>query len=44
MEKKKTIVISKELHKEIKIYCAKNNLKLNDWIEKELKKIIDNKI
>lgn len=38
---KKTIVISENLHRMIKLYCVKNNLKLNDWVEKELKKIID---
>ena len=38
---KKTIVISEELHQQIKIYCAKNKFKLNEWIEKELQKIID---
>ncbi len=41
MEKKKTIVISEELHQQIKIHCVKNKLKLNDWIEKELEKIIN---
>jgi len=39
---KKTIVISEKLHQSIKLYCVKNSLKLNDWIEKELQKIIDN--
>ena len=42
----KTIIISEKLHKEIKLYCVKNNFKLNNWIEKELEKIIrgnDNK-
>jgi len=29
---KKTVVISEETHRKIKIYCAKNNLKMNDWI------------
>jgi len=38
---KKTIVISENLHRMIKLYCVQNNLKLNDWVEKELKKIID---
>ena len=43
---KKTIVISEELHQEIKLFCVKNKLKLNDWIEIQLKKIMvknDNK-
>ena|ERR1022692_2771539 len=38
--KKKTVVIDEKLHQTIKIYCAKNSLKMNDWIEKELEKII----
>lgn len=33
---KKTVVISEETHKKIKIYCAKNNLKMNDWIDSYL--------
>jgi predicted HicB family RNase H-like nuclease len=32
----KTIKISPELHKELKIYCAENSLKLNNWIEQTL--------
>ena len=27
-------------NKEIKIFCATNGLKMNDWVEKELKKIL----
>lgn len=34
----KTIKISEDLHTKIKIYCAKNKLKINDWVEKELMK------
>ena len=37
----KTIKISPELHKEIKKYCVEKDFKLNDWIEKQLKKMID---
>jgi predicted HicB family RNase H-like nuclease len=37
---KKTINISEDLHYQIKIHCAKNKLKLNTWIENELKKIL----
>jgi hypothetical protein len=38
----KTINISPELHQKIKIFCAQNNLKLNEFIEKELEKTILN--
>ncbi len=38
---KKTILISEDLHQQIKLFCVKNKLKLNDWIEKELLKIIE---
>jgi predicted HicB family RNase H-like nuclease len=37
----KTIKISPELHKMIKKYCVNNDLKMNNWIEKQLKKIIE---
>jgi len=43
----KNLKISDELHKEIKIHCAKNNLKINEWVEKELNekiKKLDEKI
>lgn len=36
MEKHKSLKISPELHKELKIYCAENSLKLNNWIEEIL--------
>jgi hypothetical protein len=42
----KTLKITEEIHKKIKIFCAKNGLKMNDWVEKELEKILkgyDNK-
>ena len=32
----KSVKISVELHKEIKVYCAQNSLKLNNWIEQIL--------
>ena len=38
----KTFKVSEELHTNIKIFCAKNKLKINDWVEKELKKILEN--
>ena len=37
----KTLKISDELHKRIKIFCAENELKINDWVEKELMKKIE---
>jgi len=36
----KTLKISEELHKKIKMFCATNDLKMNDWVEKELVKIL----
>ena len=36
----KTLKISPELHKELKIYCVTNGIKLNVWIEEQLKNII----
>ena len=41
MEKLKNLKISDELHKEIKIYCAKEGLKINQWVEKILKEKIN---
>ena len=38
----KTVKISPELHKKIKIYCVENDKKLNVWIEEELEKIMNN--
>ena len=38
----KTLKVSEELHTNIKIFCAKNKLKINDWVEKELRKILEN--
>jgi predicted HicB family RNase H-like nuclease len=38
----KNIKISEELHKKIKIHCANNSLKISEWIESELKKILNN--
>jgi predicted HicB family RNase H-like nuclease len=41
MENKyKSVKISEELHKELKIYSAQNSLKLNNWIEELLKEKI----
>lgn len=36
----KTLKISNELHKEIKVFCAENSLKINEWVENELKKTL----
>ncbi len=36
----KTLKISEELHREIKVFCVTNDLKMNDWVEKQLKKIL----
>ena len=32
----KTIKISPELHKDLKVYCTENDFKLNNWIEEIL--------
>lgn len=37
----KTLKISEDLHQKIKVYCVKNKLKMNVWVEKELIKIIE---
>lgn len=37
----KTLKISEELHQRIKLFCVENKLKMNDWVEKELKKILN---
>jgi len=43
MKNFKTVKISPELHRLLKLYCVKNSFKLNTWIEEELKKIYDEK-
>lgn len=30
----KTLKISENAHTKLKIFCAKNKLKINDWVEK----------
>lgn len=40
----KTINISPELHQKIRIHCAKNDLKINEFIEKELQSVILNHV
>jgi len=37
----KNLKISEELHRDIKIYCAKERLKLNEWVEMILKEKIN---
>jgi len=32
----KTLKITDELHRKIKVFCAENDLKINEWVEKEL--------
>ncbi len=39
----KNLKIPEELHTKIKIYCAKNKLKINEWLRIELEKIITTK-
>ena len=40
----KTLKISEELHKEIKLFCNNRGLKLNYWIEKLIEeKLIEEK-
>lgn len=41
MKENKNLKISSELHKKIKIICAMNGVKINEWIEKQLEKIIN---
>ena len=38
---RKTLKISEELHQRIKVYCVENKLKMNEWVENELRRIID---
>jgi predicted HicB family RNase H-like nuclease len=41
MEDTKNLKISPELHKEIKIICATEGLKMNEWVEKQLQEKIN---
>lgn len=38
----KTLKITEKLHKDIKVFCAKRDLKINEWVENELKKSLNN--
>ena len=40
MENLKNLKISDELHKKIKIYCAIEGIKINEWVEDNLEKIM----
>jgi hypothetical protein len=39
---RKTLKITEDLHQRIKVFCVENKLKMNDWVEKEIQKILDN--
>ncbi len=36
----KSIKIPDELHRKIKVFCAENNLKINEWVERELNGVL----
>jgi predicted HicB family RNase H-like nuclease len=38
---RKTLKITEDLHQRIKVFCVKNKLKMNNWVENEIKKILD---
>jgi len=38
----KTLKIKEETHKLLKIYCAKNSLMINEWVDKLIKEKITN--
>ena len=38
MKTLKNLKIDEDLHTELKLYAKENSLKLNDWIEKMIKK------
>jgi hypothetical protein len=40
---RKTLKITEDLHQRIKVFCVENKLKMNDWVENEIKKILDSK-
>ena len=37
----KTLKISEKTHLRLKVYCAKNGLKINDWVEECIKEGLD---
>jgi len=40
---RKTLKITEDLHQRIKVFCVEKKLKMNDWVENEIKKILDSK-
>ena len=38
---KKSILISEEIHKKLKVYCANNDVKIIDWIEELIQKELE---
>ena len=38
---RKKLKITEDLHQRIKVFCVENKLKMNDWVEKEIQKILD---
>lgn len=34
--KKKAILIDEDVHRLVKMYCARNNLKIKEWVERVL--------
>jgi predicted HicB family RNase H-like nuclease len=38
---RKTLKVTEDLHQRIKVFCVENKLKMNEWIENEIKKILD---
>jgi ABC-type uncharacterized transport system permease subunit len=38
---RKTLKITEYLHQRIKVFCVENKLKMNEWVENELRRIID---
>ena len=39
----KTLKITEETHNELKIYCVINKIKMNEFVEKMIKKILKEK-
>ena len=40
----KTLKINDDTHLKLKVYCAKNKFKMNEWVDKIIKMVIDNKL
>lgn len=41
MRQSKTLKISEDTHTQLKIYCAKNKLKMNEWVENLILKTLN---